>query len=695
MGIAPAERTMPNRLADETSPYLRQHADNPVDWYPWGPEALERARREDKPILLSIGYSACHWCHVMAHESFEDPDVARRMNDLFVNVKVDREERPDLDQIYQTAHQLFNHRGGGWPLTAFLAPDQTPFFVGTYFPKAPRYGLPGFAELLERVAAYYREHRGEIARQGEAVAAAFARASAAQAAPAALSGEPIAEAIGALKSSFDKANGGFGAAPKFPHATDLELCLRRHAATGDQAALHVVAFTLERMALGGIFDQLGGGFCRYSVDATWTIPHFEKMLYDNALLLGLYADAYAATRTPLFARVAADTAEWVTREMQSPEGGYYSSLDADSEHEEGKYYVWTPDEVRGLLTAEEYAVTAPHYGLDREANFEGKHWHLAVVQPLAAVASSLGRSEAQCAALLASARGKLRAARERRVRPGRDEKILASWNALMIGAMARAAAVFGRDDWLESARRGLDFIRARLWDGSSGRGRLLAAYKDGRAHLNAYLDDHAFLLDALIELVQSDFRSADLAFARTLAETLLERFADDARGGFYFTSHDHERLIHRPKEGADNATPSGNGVAAFALNRLGHLLGEPRYLDAAARCIAAFYPAMRDYPGGFATLAMALDESLTPPAVVVVRGERPAVREWLSELLPAYRPSALILGVGDPSEDLPAALAKPGAPEAVNAYVCRGVTCLEPVSTLEALRGLLDGGGLK
>ena len=694
MPTASAEHTVPNRLADETSPYLRQHADNPVDWYPWGPEALARARREDKPILLSIGYSACHWCHVMAHESFADPGIARRMNELFVNVKVDREERPDLDQIYQTAHQLFNQRAGGWPLTAFLAPDQTPFFVGTYFPKTPRYGLPGFAELLERVAAYYRDHRDEIARQGAAVAEAFARAVPPPAAPGACSGEAIAEAIGALKASFDRTHGGFGAAPKFPRATDLQLCLRRYAATGDRAALHVAAFTLERMALGGIFDQLGGGFCRYSVDASWTIPHFEKMLYDNALLLGLYADAYAATRAPLFARVAGETAQWVRREMQAPEGGYYSSLDADSEHAEGKYYLWTPDEVRRLLSAEEYAVVAPHYGLDRAANFEGRHWHLAVAQPLAAVAASLDLPEAQCAALLAAARGKLLAAREARVRPARDEKILASWNALMIGAMARAAAVFGRDDWLDSARRALEFVRARLWDRSGGR--LLAAYKDGRAHLNAYLDDHAFLLQALIELMQTDFRPADLELARSLAQILLERFADEAHGGFFFTSHDHERLIHRPKEGADNATPSGNGVAALALNRLGQLLGEPRYVDAASRCIAAFYPGLRDHPAGFATLAIALEESLAPPTVVVVRGARPAVRSWLRELLPAYRPSTLLLGIEHPSEGpLPPALDKPAGPQAVNAYVCRGVTCLEPVATLDALRGLLDGGGLK
>jgi hypothetical protein len=686
---------MPNRLAQETSPYLQQHADNPVDWRPWGEEALRAARSQDKPILLSIGYSACHWCHVMAHESFEDPEVARLMNDLFVNVKVDREERPDIDQIYQTAHQMFNQRGGGWPLTAFLTPEQMPFFVGTYFPKASRYGLPGFAQLLERVARYYREHRDEIARQNEAVAGAFARAAPEAGSREQFSGEPIAEAIGALKSSFDKEHGGFGGAPKFPHPTDLELCLRRHAATGDRNSLHVAVFTLERMAEGGIYDQLGGGFSRYSVDATWTIPHFEKMLYDNGPLLRLYADAYAATGKPLFARIAEETAQWVRREMQSPEGGYYSTLDADSEHEEGKFYVWTPGEVGELLTPEEYSIVAPHYGLDSQANFEGRHWHLAVAQPLRVVASSLGRTETECAELLEAVRQKLLAARERRVRPGRDEKILTSWNALMIRGMARASAVFGRDDWLASARRALDFVRATMWETGGGRGRLLATYKDGRAHLNAYLDDYAFLLDALVELVQADFRPGDLAFARALADVLLERFADPAAGGFFFTSHDHERLIHRPKPGHDNATPSGNGVAAFALNRLGHVVGEPRYIDAARACVAAFYPAMRDYPGGFATAAMALEELLAPPTVVALRGPLPRMRPWLRDLQREYRPQALVLGVDSVLHDLPAALDKPSAPGRVNAYVCRGVTCLEPVSTVDALRGLLDGTGIK
>jgi len=677
---------MPNRLAQETSPYLHQHAANPVDWHPWGEEALQAARAQDKPILLSIGYSACHWCHVMAHESFEDPDVARVMNDLFVNIKVDREERPDLDQIYQVAHQMFNQRPGGWPLTAFLTPDQMPFFVGTYFPKAARYGLPGFAQLLERAARYYREHGAEIARQNRAIADAFGTLQPADGARGGeFSGDVVAEAVGALKANFDSVHGGFGAAPKFPHPTDLELLLRRYAATGDAHALHVAVFTLTRMAEGGIYDQLGGGFCRYAVDERWLIPHFEKMLYDNGPLLRLYADAWAATGEPLFARVAAETAHWVMREMQSPEGGYYSSLDADSEHEEGKFYVWTRDEVERLLTPAEYAVVAPHYGLDADPNFEGRHWHFHVAQPLSAVAANLGRSVADCAAAFSAARAKLLAARALRVRPGRDEKVLVSWNALLIRGMVRAATVFGRDDWLASARRALEFIRGTMWQD----GRLLATYKDGRAHLNAYLDDHAFLLEATLELLQADFRAADLAFAQSLARALLERFEDRAAGGFFFTSHDHEQLIHRPKPGHDNATPSGNGVAAAALGRLGHIAGDARGLDAAHRALAAFYGSMQRYPGGYGALLIALEEALGPPTLLVLRGPSALLEPWRRELRSEYRPQRIVVAMDGAADELPASLAKPAAPGRVNAYVCRGVTCFEPVSELEALRALL------
>ncbi|MBI5910941.1 MAG: thioredoxin domain-containing protein, partial [Betaproteobacteria bacterium] len=432
---------MPNRLIHETSPYLQQHAGNPVDWYAWGGEALQAARAQDKPILLSIGYSACHWCHVMAHESFEDAEVAALMNRHFINIKVDREERPDLDQIYQLAHQMMSQRSGGWPLTMFLTPGQEPFFGGTYFPKTPRYGLPGFPDLLLRVAQFYRSDRAEIARQGEAILSGFERMQpAGPADDAEFSAAPVDAALAHLAASYDARYGGFGAAPKFPHPTDLEFCLRHHAASGvhtgasgiqqgasgvheDAGAgrgaqetdpLKMAIYTLGRMAVGGIYDQLGGGFCRYSVDAYWLIPHFEKMLYDNGPLLARYSDAWALTRDSLFAEVVDETAAWTMREMQSPAGGYYSSLDADSEHEEGKFYVWTPDEVRALLSDEEYAVCAPFYGLTDAANFEGGHWHLHVARGLDEIARTLDKPAQECGALLARARAKLFAARERR-----------------------------------------------------------------------------------------------------------------------------------------------------------------------------------------------------------------------------------------------------------------------------------------
>jgi hypothetical protein len=716
---------MPNRLIHETSPYLQQHAGNPVDWYAWGEEALDAARAQNKPILLSIGYSACHWCHVMAHESFEDADVAAVMNRHFINIKVDREERPDLDQIYQLAHQMMSQRSGGWPLTMFLSPEQEPFFGGTYFPKTPRYGLPGFPDLLLRVAQFYHSAKAEVARQGEAIVSGFERMQpAGQAEGPEFSAAPIDRAIANLAASFDARYGGFGAAPKFPHPTDLELCLRRHAASGvhqgassiergassirggvssvreDAGAsrgaqetdpLKMAIYTLGRMAVGGIYDQLGGGFCRYSVDAYWLIPHFEKMLYDNGPLLARYSDAWALTGDPLFAEVIEETAAWALREMQSPAGGYYSSLDADSEHEEGKFYVWTPDEVRALLSDEEYAVCAPFYGLTDAANFDGGHWHLHVARGLDEIAKDLEKAAPECGALLARARAKLFAAREQRIRPGRDEKILTSWNALMITGMARAARVFGRPEWLASARAALEFIRGTLWQEEEGqaRARLLATCKDGRAHLNAYLDDYAFLLAALIELMQTDFQARDLEFAGDLAEALLAQFYDAGSGGFFFTSRDHERLIHRPKPGYDSATPSGNGVAAFALQRLGHITGESRYFDAAERTLQLFYPALAQHPNGYASLLLALEEAIEPPRVVVLRGPSAQLRQWQQVLDRRYLPATLIFAIPEGTANLSPLLDKPVMPGVVNAWVCRGVTCLPPVDKLEMLLELL------
>ncbi|HEX8010510.1 MAG TPA: thioredoxin domain-containing protein [Casimicrobiaceae bacterium] len=678
---------MANRLAGETSPYLLQHASNPVDWYPWGEEAVALAKAQNKPILLSIGYSACHWCHVMAHESFEDERVAALMNELFVNIKVDREERPDLDQIYQTAHAMLTQRSGGWPLTMFLTPDQAPFFGGTYFPKESRYGLIGFAELLPRVAAAYREQGSAIAEQNERLKAALALTNPDPPdARAALPADAPDLGYAALGRSFDPTDGGFGAAPKFPHPVELELCLRRYGRRGDLSALEIVTITLERMAAGGIHDQLGGGFCRYSVDGQWTIPHFEKMLYDNAALLALYTDAWRATGESAFERAARGIAAWVLRDMRSPEGAFYSSVDADSEHEEGRFYVWTPDAVQALLSAEEWAVARRHWGLDQPPNFEHAAWHLRVAVALGEVARELAIAPADAQTRLDRAREKLFAARERRVHPGRDDKVLSAWNALMIGALARAGRAFDNAQWREAARRAADFLRGALWRD----GKLLATYKDGRAHLNAYLDDHAYLLAALLELMQADFRRQDLDWAIATADALLTRFEDAASGGFFFTSHDHEALLHRPKPAHDSATAAGNGVAARALLALGHWLGEPRYLAAAERTLRAFASELRERPSGVASLLVALEEWLAPGTTVLFRGEPAASAAWQRAIERTYRPGVRTLDLAREGA-LPGALARSheAAAGAATAWVCSGASCLPPIHTLEALEAAL------
>ncbi len=677
---------MPNRLAQETSPYLQQHADNPVDWYPWGPEALERARSEGKPILLSVGYSACHWCHVMAHESFEDPQIAQLMNSLFINVKVDREERPDLDQIYQLALRMLNNNGsGGWPLTVFLTPDQVPMFAGTYFPKTAQYNLPAFPDVCQRVAGAFVEHRAELRQHSDSISAAFKSMLTAPVPANRLGLAPAEAFLAGMKEGFDPRAGGMGQAPKFPHPVEFEFALRRAAGrgkvAGDTDSLHIVRHTLERMALGGIFDQLGGGFARYSVDANWTIPHFEKMLYDNGQLLRLYADTWALTKEPLLAKVAEETAGWILREMTSPEGGYYASIDADSEGEEGTFYVWTREQVKSLLSDDEYAVAAPHYGLDAPANFEGRHWHLNVMQSLGDVAQRIGRPVAECESLRASARSKLFAAREKRVRPGRDEKILASWNGLAIAGMARAGSVFGRPEWVASARRALDFIRANMWRD----GKLLASYKDGRANLNAYLDDHAYLLHAAIELLQAEFDTGVLAFAVQLADSMLARFQDQESGAFYFTSHDHERLFTRIRPSPDNDKPSGNGWAALSLVRLGHITGDTRYTLAAEHALRCLWPVIEQHAGAHASLLMAVEEHLDPTRVVVLRGARAALVEWQRDLAQRYLGATIVLAVPDDARGLPDVLDKPVLP-AVNAWVCEGVSCLAPIASMDELR---------
>jgi uncharacterized protein YyaL (SSP411 family) len=678
---------MPNRLAGETSPYLKQHADNPVDWYPWGDEALARAKAENKPILLSIGYSACHWCHVMAHESFEDQRIAALMNDRFINIKVDREERPDLDQIYQTAQAMLTQRSGGWPLTMFLTPDQAPFFGGTYFPKESRYGLIGFPDLLQRVATAYREQGPAILDQNRRLKAALALTNPdPPEAGAALPRDAADRAYTALARIFDPVHGGLGAAPKFPHTGELELCLRRYAQRGDKEALRIATTSLERMAAGGIHDQIGGGFCRYSVDAEWTIPHFEKMLYDNAALLALYADAWRATGDPVFERATRGIATWALRDMRSPEGAFYSSLDADSEGEEGKFYVWTPEEIEALLSPDEWAIARRHWGLDGAPNFEHAAWHLRVAVPLAALSQELGMALPDAEARLESARAKLHEAREKRVHPGRDDKVLTSWNALFAGALARAARVFDEPSWFDAARASVDFLRGAMWKN----GKLLATYKDGRAHLNAYLDDHAYFLAALVELVQTRFRRSDLDMAIALADALLERFEDSANGGFFFTSHDHEPLIHRPKPAHDNATPAGNGVAARALIALGHWLGGPRYLAAAERTLVAFGRELAE-PASMAALIFALEDVLTPPTTVILRGEPSACIAWQRAVERRYRPRVLVLDLARET-DLPGALERPheGRATEATAWVCTGTACLPAIHALPGLEVALS-----
>jgi uncharacterized protein YyaL (SSP411 family) len=606
------------------------------------------------------------------------------MNELYVNIKVDREERPDLDKIYQTSHQLFTGQPGGWPLTVFLTPEQVPIFTGTYFPKEPRYGMPAFREVLTAIDRYYRSKGDEIRQRGASLVEALDGISTNSADDFAdLTRAPFAVARERLSQTFDEQYGGFGQAPKFPHPSTLTLLLehwrRSRAESKDERALAMVTRSLDRMAEGGIYDQLGGGFFRYSVDRFWGIPHFEKMLYDNAQLLGVYADGYAATGAPLYARVAAETAAWVVRDMQDPRGGYYATLDADSEHEEGKFYVWTPAELDAQLTDDESRVAKRVLGLDRAANFEGRHWHLYRADSIESAAGAVGLDVTRAGELLDSAREKLLAARAARVWPGRDEKLLVAWNGLMIGGMARAARALGRPDLAESATRAVDFIRAELWRD----GRLNATYKDGRARLAAYLDDYAFLAHGLVELLQCRWRDADLELARELVDVLLAHF-EDARGGFFFTADDHEQLIHKPKPLADEAVPSGNGVAAVTLIALGSLLGEQRYLDAAERTVRSALHAIDRQPEAFATLLGALDRLLTPPELVVVRGTAAELERWRPQLDAGYRPRRLTFAI--PNDAVLTGLLAERAPRATAvAYVCEGTICRAPVELAEGV----------
>ncbi len=637
-----------------------------------GKEALDKAKQDNKPILLSIGYSACHWCHVMAHESFENKATAALMNKHFINIKVDREERPDLDKIYQAAHQMLTQRSGGWPLTMILSPqDQIPFFGGTYFPKTPRYGMTSFTELLGKLANYYQAKPDVIHEQNGRLSAALGNVyTSSSTHESTLDTELLDQARAELQQAFDSKHGGFGTAPKFPHSGNLERLLRHWEGTHqkDKEALRIARFTLEKMARGGMTDQLGGGFCRYSVDDQWMIPHFEKMLYDNGVLLPLYAQSYAATKMAYFQSVSNKTAQWVMRDMQSPEGGYYSAYDADSEGEEGKFYVWDKADIQSLLSDDEYAVVANKYGLHRKANFEGQ-WNLHDYHPTTALAKQLDKDEATIRSLLTSAQNALLATRNQRVWPARDDKILTSWNALMIKGMAITARHLDAPDYAQSATRALDFIRSTLWQDN----KLLATYKDGKAHLNAYLDDYAFLLDAVLELLQVRWQSDELAFAIQLADYLLEHFEDKQHGGFWFVSNDHEPLIQRPKTYQDDAIPNGNGIAAYALARLGYLVGDTRYLSAAERVLQSGLGSIAQSPIGHCSMLLALEETVLPPKTVIVRGQQ---EKAFSEK--TYQPRQQLYFIPNDAEDLPMALAEKVPSDKTVAYTCEGMTCLPP-----------------
>ena len=681
-----------SRLASESSPYLQQHADNPVDWYPWGDEALTLAKTSGKPILLSIGYSACHWCHVMAHESFEDEASAAVMNRHFVNIKVDREERPDIDRIYQTAHQLLTQRPGGWPLTMFLSPDdQRPFFGGTYFPKEARYGMPAFTELLARIADHFRDQPDDVRRQGEQLSEIFQQLD-----PVAPDGDttlddsPLGAARQTIAEQFDREFGGIGTAPKFPHPGMLERLLRHWRATAsstepDVDALFMVSLSLTRMAEGGIYDQLGGGFCRYSVDRYWQIPHFEKMLYDNGPLLALYAQVHIATGEPLYARIAGETADYLLADLRADNGGFYSTRDADSEGREGLFYVWTPDEVKALLPHDDYEPFARHFGLSEDANFEGA-WHLSVRQPIADIAADAGTDEDELRERIDRARATLHNTRSTRVAPARDEKQLTSWNALAIRGLAIAGRALHRPDLVDAAARAAVFVRQHLVRDD----RLLASYKDGEAKLPAYLDDHAFMLDALLELLQARWDMEHLDFAINLAEWLLDYFFDADQGGFYFTASDAETLMHRPKPLADEAMPSGNGVAALALQRLGFLLGETRYLAAAEKTLQFAWPAMAEFPHGHVTLLAALEEYLSHPEMIVVRGNVGDMQPWLTAAATLYAPRRLVFGIDSNATNLPGALAgRKAIDTGPVAYRCVGDHCSLPLTSWKALAAQL------
>ena len=674
---------MTNALAQETSPYLLQHADNPVDWMPWSQATLDLAKQQNKPILLSIGYSACHWCHVMAHESFENSETAELMNRYFVNIKVDREERPDIDKIYQTAHQLIAQRPGGWPLTMFLSPlDHLPFFGGTYFPDTPRHGMISFSDLLQRIASVYREAPGKIQQHTESMQQALIRLTIQD-----NSNQSEAD-IQSLKKfdeqllqHFDTQNGGFGQAPKFPQPAMLMQAIRRAFSLLPGDSLYqAIDFSLHKIALGGIQDHLAGGFYRYSVDEKWMIPHFEKMLYDNGQLLGVFALMFRLTGKTEYRSAVEGIVAWLGKEMQSESGTFFAALDADSEGVEGKFYVWTPKQVKTLLSADIYPVFAYKYGLDRPANFE-EQWHLHAYHSDQAVADKFDMDVDRFAVQISECHKLLLNQRNSRIRPGLDNKKLTSWNALVIQGLATAARLFSKPEYYQMAQRCLAALRNECWHD----GRLLALSQHSGKQLSAYLDDYAQLLQATIDCLQYQCRSADLEFAIILVEQLLEFFEDTAHGGFYFTASDHEDLIQRPKSWQDDAMPCSNAVASVAIHRLGVLLGNSQYIRAAEKALLSVADNVNQnplYAAGFLNL---LDDINNPLDTIIVRGEITQLELWREQLAPRLTPHQMAFFIPSDAKDLPDTIAEKKTDGETTAWICHGFTCQPPITDLTSI----------
>lgn len=668
---------MVNRLQNEASPYLKMHADNPVDWYPWGEEALQKAKDENKPILLSIGYTACHWCHVMAHESFEDNTTADLMNLYFVNIKIDREERPDLDKIYQLSAQLLTQKVGGWPLTVFLMPQtQIPFFAGTYFPNVRRGNFPTFQEVLQYVHDIYTHKQEELQKQNSSFQNIIKELeNQAQEKATDLSPAPIDDGQALLKRSFDKENGGFGSAPKFPMSSALERLLLY----GDQDSLDKLKFSLKTMTSRGLYDHIGGGFFRYTVDQNWQIPHFEKMLYDNALLLSLLVETQMIVGHDItLSESITGTADWLLREMTAEEGGFYATLSADTEGKEGKYYIWKRDEIKTILSPEEYEVAELYYGLNQSSNFN-HHWHLNIANPLDQVATQLKLDQNQVGELLIGANKKLFQARQARVYPQRDEKIIVAWNGLAIKAFALAGLHFGKSEYIAAAQKAADFIRTTLWKD----GELNSVYKDGQITTTANLDDYVFLIEGLFYLLQTKWREQDYQFLMDLLATCQKQFEDHQSGGFYFTAHSHEQLIYRMKQYADESIPSSNAVFSRVLQQIGYLVANMELLGCAENGLKNAFPHVLKHPDFYCSFLTSLQFYYHPSKIIIVRNKENDRAKWQRVFLENYLPNSFIFFL-DQDQSLPDFLdIKKSIDNKTTAYICDGTQCYEPITNLE------------